>query len=396
MIDPTTIANDMAWPIGILIGWLAGEYGHRWLGLPRISSYAIVGFILASSQLGLLPETKSSTMLLLANMAFGLILFEVGYRINLRWLRTNPWIGVTSVVETTLTFAAVYTTACLFGLTSSTSFLLAALSMASSPAAIVRVINEQRSSGQVTERLLHLSAMNCVLAVFAFKVIVGLMVFQTSGNIWQAIYSSLVVLSVSIILGSLLGVVVPALLREFGRTNYDGTLAFAISVIFIVALTHHLKLSPVLATLTFGLVARHRRIILNASQRGFGALGDLLSVFLFVFIAATLSWHQVIAGLEIGFTIIAVRQVAKMAGISIFAHISGIAWHKGLLIGIAMAPISAFVILVLEQTRYLGVDLVDQLAPLAAASLALEIIGPILTQRALIWSREGPESRGEN
>ncbi|MDQ1363415.1 MAG: hypothetical protein QG652_1276 [Pseudomonadota bacterium] len=386
------MANDLAWPIAILIAWLAGEYGFRWLRLPRISAYAIVGFILASTQLGVLPETQSSPMLLLANLAFGLILFEAGYRINLRWLRINPWIGVTSLAEATLTFVAVYATATAFGLASSTSLLLAALSMASSPAAIVRVINEQRSTGQVTERLLHLSAMNCVLAVFAFKVIVGLIVFKTSGNIWQAVYSSLVVLSVSIILGALLGVVMPALLRAIGRTSHDSTLAFAISVVFLVVLTHHLKLSPVLATLTFGLVARHRRIVLNASQRGFGALGDLLSVVLFVFIAATLSWQQVVAGLGIGCAILAARQITKIAGLGFFAHISGIAWHKGLLIGIALAPISAFVILMLEQTRYLGVDLVDQLAPLAAAALILEIIGPILTQRALIWSREGPES----
>jgi hypothetical protein len=46
-------------------------------------------------------------------------------------------------------------------------------------------------------------------------------------------------------------------------------------------------------------------------------------------------------------------------------------------------PISVFVILLLEQTRHLGIDLVDQLAPLAAATLTLEILGPIVTQRAL-------------
>jgi hypothetical protein len=36
--------------------------------------------------------------------------------------------------------------------------MLASLSMATSPATVVRVINEQRSSGQVTERVLHLCA----------------------------------------------------------------------------------------------------------------------------------------------------------------------------------------------------------------------------------------------
>ena len=60
-------------------------------------------------------------------------------------------------------------------------------------------------------------------------------------------------------------------------------------------------------------------------------------------------------------------------------------------IGLAMAPISVFVILLLEQTRYLGIDLVDQLAPLAAVTLVLELIGPVVTQRALVAAGESGE-----
>ena len=366
-----TLLTDMAWPITILLAWFAGEFMNYKIGLPRISTYAFVGFILAPSQLGLLPQIHSATMLLLANIAFGLILFECGYRINLHWLRTNPWITATSLTEAAFTFGAIYFLVKWFGQPPSTALLLAALSMATSPATIIRVINEQRSAGQVTERVLHFSAL----------------------NIWNATYNSLIILSASSILGAVSGVVVPALLRLTKRTNYDSTLAFTIAVIGLVMLTHSLKLSPVLATLTFGMSARHRRIVLNSSQRGFGALGDLLSILLFVFIASTLEWKHVITGIGMGLAIIAVRQIAKLAGITIFAHISGISWRKGMLIGMAMTPISAFVILLLEQTRYIGIELVDQLAPLAAAALTLEVFGPIFTQRALIWAHEVPETK---
>ncbi|MBC3806776.1 cation:proton antiporter [Undibacterium seohonense] len=393
MIELTTLRNDMAWPLAILLAWIAGEFAYRWLKLSRISAYALVGFVLAPSQGGLLPASQSPTMLLMANIAFGLILFESGYRINLRWLRSNPWIAAASLTEAILTFASVYFLVLAFDQTETSALLLAALSMATSPATILRVINEQKSSGQVTERVLHLSVLNCVLAVLVFKVIVGLVIFKTSGNLWDASYNGLIVLIVSAALGLMFGVLIPAVLRKTKRLNQDGTLAFTIAVVFIVALTHSLKLSPVLATLTFGLVARHRRIILNASQRGFGALGDLLSVILFVFIAATIEWKQVVAGVGLGLAIIVVRQVAKMAGIGIYAKVSGISWRKGALIGMATMPISAFVILVLEQTRYIGVNLVDQLAPLATAALTLEILGPLFIQRALIWAHEVPENK---
>jgi len=388
MIDLTSIATDLAWPMTLLIAWLAGELGHLWAGLPRISVYAIVGFALASTQAGLLPESPAVGTLLLANIAFGLILFEAGHRINLRWLWFNPWVGLTSLAEAILTFGAVYAVARGFEMSTSNALLLAALAMATSPATVIRVVNEQRSSGQVTERVLHLSALNCVMAVFAFKLVIGLEVFRTSGSIREAAYASLIVLSTSAVLGALFGLVMPTLLRAVKRTPNDSTFAFAIAVIFLVALTHSLKQSPVLATLTFGLVARHCRIALGQSQRGFGALGDLMSLLLFVFVAATLEWQKVTAGIGLGVAIIAARFAAKMIGVGIFAHISGISWRKGLLTGMAMTPISAFVILVLEQTRYLGIDLVDQLSPLAAATLTLEIIGPIVTQRALMRARE--------
>ncbi|MEQ1660545.1 MAG: cation:proton antiporter, partial [Hylemonella sp.] len=306
-IDFLAVTRELAWPLALLLAGLAGELGHRWSRLPRISLYALVGFVLAPTQAGLLPQVTPEAVILLANIGFGLILFEAGHRINLAWLRHNPWLPATSLVEAGLTFGAVWLLAQWYGLPVTTTALLAALAMATSPAAIVRVINEQGSSGQVTERLLHLSVLNCVLAVFAFKIVVGLVVFGTSGNIWQAIHSSAVVLLASALLGMLFGHIVPALLRATERTVQDSTLAFALAVVALVMLTHALRLSPLLATLTFGLMARHRRMVLNPSQRGFGTLGELLTLLLFVFVSATLQWQHVITGLGLGLGLIGAR-----------------------------------------------------------------------------------------
>ncbi|CAN5286765.1 cation:proton antiporter [soil metagenome] len=384
---------DLAWPATLLIAWLAGELCYHRFGLPRISIYALVGFVLAFSQIGLLPQTSSNTILLLANTAFALILFEAGYGINLHWLRVNPWIGLTSLFETILTFTAVFLLARWFNLTFVTASLLATLAMATSPATIMRVVNEYQGSGQVTERALHLSVLNCVLAVLIFKIIVGLAIFKTTGNFAAAIYDSVIVVSVSIILGALFGMTLPILLRTIQRTPQDSTLAFTIAVIVLVAITHGLNLSPVLAALTFGLLTRHRRIILSPWQRGFGALGDLLSILLFVFIASTLEWHKIIAGIGIGIALIVVRSLTKIIGITSFSHLSGITWRKGLLISLAMTPLSAFVILVLEQSRSLGINFIDQLQPVTAAALILEIVGPIVTLYALRWAKEVPNSK---
>lgn len=387
------VIADMAWPAAIALAWFAGELGHRWARLPRISVYAVAGFLLAQMQGGALLRggADGDGITLLANVAFGLILFEQGYRVNLNWLRTNLWIGATSLLEAAATFAAVYWLALRFGMSDLTGLLMASLAMASSPASIMRVVNEQRSAGQVTERLVHLSALNCIFAVFAFKVIGGFWVYHSSGDMLQATWDGLAVLMVSAVLGALLGIAVPGLLRFLGNLNRDATVAFAISILFLVALTHALKLSPVLAALTFGFVARNRRVALSHAQGSFGALGDLLAVFLFVYASATLEWKHVQSGAVFALAFVALRLATKIGSVALLARASGITLRKGVLAGVGLAPMSVFVILLMEQARHQGVDLVGQLAPLAAATLLLEIVGPILTRQALRLAGENHE-----
>lgn len=385
---------DLGWAAAVLLAWLLGELLHGTWRLPRISTYAIVGFLCGPSQWGLLPDLGTGNVLLLANIAFGLILFEAGHRLNLSWLRHNRWLAVTSAIESLLTFGAVYWVARQFAVEVTSALLLAALSMASSPATVLRVVNELRSSGQVTERALHLSVINCVLAVFIFKLLLGYRVFETSGSFVEAAYKSLAVLALSAAMGALFGVLLPFILQLLRRTRSDATLAFAISVVLLVALTHYLKQSPVLATLAFGIVSRHRRIVLGRAERGFGTLGDVLSVLLFVSVAASIRWDLALGGWLLGVAIVLARAATKILSMGCLALPSGISPGKGALIGVAMSPFSVFVILMLEQTRHLGVNLVDQLAPLAAAALLLEIIGPILTQLALYAARELPHREG--
>ena len=391
MRDFLSILTSLAWPFAITVAWLVGEFGQRWTGLPRISFYGLVGFVLAAPQLGVLPRPETGTALLLADVAFGLILFELGYRINLRWLRTNPWIGVTGLAEAGLTFVGVYLVANAFGAPWIDGLMLASLSMATSPATVVRVINEQKSSGQVTERALHLCALNCVLAVFAFNATVGLWIFRTFEDVGDALWNSFVVLGVSAFTGAVFGLVVPAVLRLLGKLAQDATVAFALAVILLVAITYALGLSPVVAALAFGLMARHRRVAFSQAQRNFGALGELLTVVLFVFAASTLDWRRVWAGAALAVALVLVRLLAKTAGVTAFAHLSGISWRKVALTGVALTPLSVFAILLIEHARHAGVQVVEELRAVAAVTMLLEVFGPIVLQRALVWAREAPE-----
>lgn len=389
---------EFAWSFTIALAWIIGEFGHRFTRLPRVCIYGLVGFLAANSHIEFLSHLEGDLLLLPANIAFGLILFEFGYHINLRWLSCNPWIGIIGVTEAAVTFLAVYLLAQWFETSLFISLSLAALAMATSPASLLRVINEQRSSGQVTERILHLSAINCMLAVFAFNLIISFWADQPSQNSFGAPINTLIMLATSVVLGAIFGIVLPMMLRWLGNLAQDATIAFALSVILLVAIAHAAKLSPILAALTFGFTARHGRVALSRTKRNFGALGDLLTVVLFVFIATTLEWRRVVEGAGLGLTIIAVRLVMKTLVTTAFASISGITFRKGLLTGIGLSPAYVFIIMILAQARYSGIPLVDELSnleSLTAMTLILGIIGPILTQCSLILANEANVREGK-
>jgi Kef-type K+ transport system membrane component KefB len=182
----------------------------------------------------------------------------------------------------------------------------------------------------------------------------------------------------------------PRLLRGRWAASADGaSVVFVLSVILLTTAAYGLKLSPLLAALTFGIVARERRVHLTHNQRNFGTAGDLLGVFLFVYIAAVLEWTDVVNGLLLGAVLVLVRGAAKTLVTVATARVSGITIKKGLMTGLALSPMSAFVVLLVAQTEMVKFDLAtNTLAAMAGMVLILELLGPVVTQRALMAARE--------
>jgi Kef-type K+ transport system membrane component KefB len=303
-------------------------------------------------------------------------------------LWSNRWLGVSGVVESLATFCAVGLTLLVCGLAPATAVLLSAVAISTSPAVILRVIDEQNSSGQVSERVLHLAALNGLIAIVVFKLACGVIVWRESGRADLGLYVGPGILLGSVAMGVSAGMLMPVLMRALRRVTTDGTLAFSLATLCLVAQAHAWGMSPALAALCFGLTARHRRIVLSTAQRGFGPLGELMTLFFFVFAASTLDWRQAGAGLALGGALFVVRYAVKIACATLFARRTGLSWRKGALTGLAQAPLSAFAFLAMEQATANGAGLGAQLAALAAALVALEILSAIPTRLALGWARE--------
>ena len=386
--DPAFLLQSIAWPAVLLLAWFLAERLHETWHIPRVTGYVAVGLL---GSLINLPGLTSDIpgLPFLANVALSLVLFELGYRINLRWFRHNPWVLALGLVESVVTFALVYWVSGAFDLSTDHRLIIAALSVSASPAGVVRVANELRSAGQATERVLHLCAINCLMSVLALKVVIGYWYLSTSGDFALAAFGSVHAVATSVAVGALLGVAVPWLLRLRSTHERGVTVVFALAVLLLTTASYGLKLSPLLAALTFGIVARERRVQLTSAQRDFGTGGDLLSVFLFVYIASLLNWTDVPATLAMGLLLIVVRTVSKVLCSVAAARLSGITERKGLLTGLALTPMSAFAILLIEQTRLYGFEpAVPVLAAMAGMMLLQELFGPVVTQRALMAAHE--------
>ena len=266
--------------------------------------------------------------------------------------------------------------------------VLAALCAATSPAAVMRVTHELRSAGQVTERLMHLCALNCLVSVLLLKLVVGYWHLETSGDLGQALFNSVYVIALSFVVGAAFGFVAPVLNR-LATSSQGTTVTFAFLVLLLVGVAASLHLSALLAALAFGAVTRERRIMLSHAQRNFGALGDVLAVFLFVFVAGLLSWGGFVAGLVLGAAVLAVRTGAHVVVNLGIARVSGTTLRKGLCSGLALMPMSAFALLLLEESRLYGFDLARESLPQIVGLLVLlDVAGPLVTQRALLFARE--------
>jgi Kef-type K+ transport system membrane component KefB len=392
--DYSFLLQSIAWPLVLLLAWFIAERAHAVWHIPRVTSYVAVGLVGGLVNLpGLTTDVPGLPFL--ANVALSLVLFELGYRINLRWFRHNPWVLVLGVVESIVTFAVMYWVSGWFDLATDLRLIIAALSISASPAGIVRVANELRSAGQVTERVLHLCAINCMISVLALKLVVGYWYLSTSGDLVLAAFGSIHQVGTSVAVGGLLGVAVPWLLRLRNTHERGVTVVFALSVLLLTTAAYGLKLSPLLAALTFGIVARERRVHLTNAQRDFGTAGDLLSIFLFVYIASLLDWADVGTGMLLGLLLILVRTASKVGCNLAAARLSGITERKGLLTGLALTPMSAFAILLIEQSRLYGfAPAVEVLSVMAGMMLLQELLGPVVTQRALLAAHETHVTKG--
>ncbi len=373
----------------IVVAGLLGELVFRWVRLPRVVGYAAVGTMVSAFGLGLAGAALKPSLRLIVDLALALLLFELGSRINLRWLRTNPWLLVTSLAEAALSFAAVYLTLTWLGTEPGVAAAVAAILLATSPSVVMRVASEFNASGQVTERMILLTGLNTFYAVLATKFVFGWLHAEYAGSWVSSFAHPLYLLAGSAMVAALLALCVSLIARRLDLRNENSALLLLGMILLALSITRMANLSSLLVPLLAGVMLKNATERPWIWPRHFGTAGGALVLLLFVITGSVWSIDALTVGATLGLAVIVARLAAKMLVTSASSRASGISLKQGVALGFALTPISGAALVLMSDLQGLYPEFAAQPAGIVFSAVAvLELIGPIAVQAALRYVNE--------
>jgi len=376
----------------LLAGALAGELTKRVLNLPRITGYVLIGLALGASGLNVLDASMLGYARVFLDIGLGLVLFELGRRLDFRWLRRDRWLSVMALAESVLSFACMFGALSWFDIAPLYAAVAAAIGVSSSPAIVLLVAREQRAEGQVTDRALNLVALNSVVAFVLTTMLLSWIHHEYRAGWFTAVLHPLYILVGSLFVGFLASVLALALARWLGKqAELHLALVLALIVLLVGAATA-LKISVLIVLLTFGVLVKNldREHVLMPVD--IGRFGQIFFVVLFVASGAMLRVSELVTGGAVAVVYITARFVGKSVGVLCFARLSGIRAGSGGLLSIALLPMSGIAIAMTHSAGALYPAFGAKLASIVmAAALILELLGPLAVQFALRRAGEAHE-----
>jgi Kef-type K+ transport system membrane component KefB len=383
-----------AWPLSLgdltvfgallLAGLLGGELVHRLAALPRVTGYVLVGVVCGPSALDLVHAPLLSSARVIVDLALGLIVFELGHRFDLNWLARNRWLAVAAVGESVGGFFAIYAGLLYFNNPPLLAACAAAVGTATSPAVVMVVSQELRASGQITERMLLFTAVNCVFAYVALMLFMPLVHLENETGWRTAILHPMYLLLGAALLGFAGSQLLLWFATWLGKREDRQFILLVALVVLVVGLSRALNLPVVVALLVLGMLARNLDYDHALLPMRFGYAGQLLFVVLFVLSGASLEFSglQTVAAVTAVFVV--VRFLGKAIAILALGRLSGLRAGGAGLLSLSLLPMSGLAVVMVYDTAALYPRFGAELAAVVLSAVAvLEIIGPLVTQFAL-------------
>ena len=379
----------------ILMAALLAGHAAQLARVPEVTGYLLIGVLIGPSAFDLITHENITTLGFLSEVALGLILFNIGAIFEAsNFRRVGRGVVRVTLWEASLAFVLVCTALLATGMSLPLALLLGVVAMETAPATTLMVLNEYDAKGPMTERLLTLVAFNNMYVLVTFGVVsAGLTLVEASGQGWlmagyRALHGLLWSLAGSVALGALLGLLMDLMAARAKESGEAMILSIGV-VLLAVGLSRWLGLSPLIATLALGAT------FANASFHGerlLGALGradpPLYATF-FVLAGAELVPSSVFGLGLAGIAYTTARTLGKIAGARIGLHGQDVPAVVSRQMGYCLVSSSSLAVGLTIQIRALFPEYAATVTGIVLAAVVIfEIVGPLLTRRALILTGE--------
>jgi Kef-type K+ transport system membrane component KefB len=378
----------------LLLALLAGHI-VKWLRIPEVTGYLLAGVALGPSVLGWVTSDNISALQALSEVALGLILFSVGTVFELgHFRRMGRQLGVITLIESAAAAVLVAAGIRLAGQPWPVALLLGTLAIETAAASTLMVLRECNAKGPLTDVLTGVFALDNLLCLVAFNVMVAGIQFTTGtgGHGLDVLFGTAGPLVWQIVGSAALGYIVGFLLAAWSARvveHGEQLILVAGCVLLCVGVSEALHLSPMVTNLAVGAT------MVNLSERSRSFLDSLsktdppLYAIFFVLAGADLKVSRLAALGIPGAVYVAGRIAGKMAGARTGATVAGTPVAVRRQLPLAMCAQAGLAIGLTQTLHGRLPDVAPAVSTIVlAAVIVFELIGPFGVRWSVIRGGE--------
>lgn len=225
------------------------------LKLPNVTAYIITGIVIGPFVLDLIPETVSSGMSFISDIALAFIAFSVGeyFRVDVLKKNLSKLVIITLFESLTASLFVFVLTCFVLGLGLSFSLVLAALASATAPASTMMTIRQTKASGDFVDTVLSVVAFDDVISLLAFSIAISVASASLgNGFSFTDFVLPLAYNLIMIVIGVILALVLKFLMK---KRSDDNRLIISLALLFLLCgIGAVLDVSPLLGCMAMGMV----------------------------------------------------------------------------------------------------------------------------------------------
>ena len=379
----------------ILMSALLAGHLAQLVKVPEVTGYLLVGVIIGPSALDLVTHDNVLTLGFLSDVALGLILFNIGSIFEARnFMQVGRGVVRVTVWEASLAFVLVFLVLLWSGLSLPLALLLGVVAMETAPATTMMILNEYDARGPMTDRLKALVALNNLYVLLAFGVVTAGLTFMQAapeGWIWAgyvAVYGLLWTILGSVALGALIGLGMD-ILSSRAKESGEALILSIGSVLIAVGASRWLGLSPLIATLALGATLANASAHGGRLLRALGRADPPLYAAFFVLAGAELQPASLFGLGAIGIGYTAARAIGKIAGARLGLRGQDVPDTVRQQLGYCLVSSSSLAVGLTIQIRTAFPAYGETVTGIVLAAVVIfEVVGPLLTRRALFATGE--------